>query len=42
MKRSKDQLRNKFIRKRDHENWCSFKFQSNYCVKLLRKMKKTT
>ena len=38
MKRSK--LRNKFNRNRNHENWCNFKFQRNYCVNLLRKMKK--
>ena len=38
MKRSK--LRNKFNRNRNHENWCNFKFQRNYCVNLLRKTKK--
>ena len=38
MKRSK--LRNKFNRNRNHENWCNSKFQRNYCVILLRKMKK--
>ena len=38
MKRSK--LKNKFNRNRNHENWCNFKFQRNYCVNLLRKTKK--
>ena len=38
MKGSK--LRNKFNRNRNHENWCNFKFQRNYCVNLLRKTKK--
>ena len=38
MKRSK--LRNKFNRNRNHGNWCNFKFQRNYCVKLLSKTKK--
>ena len=38
VKRSK--LRNKFNRNRNHGNWCNFKFQRNYCVKLLRKTKK--
>ena len=38
MKRSK--LSNKFNRNRNHENGCNFKFQRNYCVNLLRKMKK--
>ena len=33
------ELRNKFNRDRNHENWCSFKFQRNYCVNL-RKTKK--
>ena len=37
MKRSK--LRNKFNRNRNHGNWCNFKIQRNYCVKLLRKTK---
>ena len=37
MKRSK--LRNKFNRNRNHENWCTFKFQRNYCVNLLKKTK---
>ena len=32
MKRSK--LRNKFNGNRNHENWCNFKFQRNYCVNL--------
>ena len=38
MKRSK--LRKKFNRNRNHENWRNFKFQTNYCVNLLRKTKK--
>ena len=38
MKRSK--LRKKFNRNRKHESWCNFKFQGNYCVNLLSKMKK--
>ena len=38
MKRSK--LRNKFNRNINHENWCNFKFQRNYCVNLSRKTKK--
>ena len=38
MKRSK--LRKKFNRNRKYESWCNFKFQGNYCVNLLRKMKK--
>ena len=38
MKRS--ELRNKFNRNRNHENWCNFKFQRNYCVNVLRKTKK--
>ena len=38
MKRTKP--RNKFNRNRNHENWCNFKFQRNYCVNLLRETKK--
>ena len=38
MKRSKQ--RNTFNRNRNHENWCIFKLQRNYCVNLLRKIKK--
>ena len=38
MKRSK--LRNKFNRNRNHENWCNFKMQRNYCRKRFRKTKK--
>ena len=38
MKRSK--LRNKFNRNRNHEYWCNFKLQRNYCVNFLRKKKK--
>ena len=38
MKRSK--LENEFNANRNHEYWCSFKFQWNYCVSLLRKTKK--
>ena len=33
-------LRSKFNRSRNHENWCTFKFQRNYYVNLLRKTKK--
>ena len=32
-------LRKKFNRNINHENWCNFKFQRNYCVNL-RKTKK--
>ena len=38
MKRLK--LRNKFNKNRNHENWCNFKFQRNYWVRLLKKTKK--
>ena len=36
------QLRSEFNRNRNHENWCNFKFQRNYCVNLFKKTKKTT
>ena len=35
-------LRNEFNRNRNHENWCNFKFQRNYCVNLFKKTKKIT
>ena len=38
MKRSK--LKNNFNKNRNHENWCKYKTQRNYCVNLLRKSKK--
>ena len=38
MKRSK--LKNNFNKNRNHENWCKFKTQRNYCGNLLRKSKK--
>ena len=38
MKRSK--LKNNFNKNRNHENWCQYKTQRNYCVILLRKSKK--
>ena len=37
MKRSN--LRNTFNRNKNHENWCNFKFQRNYCVNLLSETK---
>ena len=37
MKRSK--LKNNFNKNRNHESWCKFKTQRNYCVNLLRKSK---
>ena len=38
MKSSK--LNNNFNKNRNHENWCKYKTQRNYCVNLLRKSKK--
>ena len=38
MKRPK--LKNNFNKNRNHENWCKYKTQRNYCVNLLRKSKK--
>ena len=38
MKRLK--LKNNFNNNRNHENWCRYKIQRNYCVNLLRKSKK--
>ena len=37
MKRSK--LKNKYNKKRNHENWSLYKKQRNYCLSLLRKTK---
>ena len=33
-------LKNNFNKNRNHENWCKYKTQRNYCVNLLRKSKK--
>ena len=38
MKRS--QLKNKYNKKRNYENWSLYKKQRNYCLSLLRKTKK--
>ena len=38
MKRST--LKHNFKKNRNHENWCKYKTQRNYCVNLLRKSKK--
>ena len=39
-KESRKEILNKFNRNRNHENWCNFKFQRNYYVNVLRKIKK--
>ena len=36
----KSKLKNNFNKNINHENWCKYKTQRNYCVNLLRKSKK--
>ena len=36
----RSKLKNRFIEDKNEENWCKYKIQCNYCVKLLYKTKK--